>query len=141
MKEITGNILMIDSGIICHQVNCQKVAGAGLALQIANKYPDWLAEFEERNSDLGNLWIYDVSNDLRIASFYAQNLFGSGRRTKYDALDECARKLNTYNQYADLPIYIPYKLGCGLGGGNWNVVKAILQQHLDYATIVRLPND
>jgi len=27
--------------VICHQVNCKRVAGKGLAKQIRKKYPEW----------------------------------------------------------------------------------------------------
>ena len=39
MKICTGNILSNNSGIIVHGVNCQKVMGSGIALQIKNQYP------------------------------------------------------------------------------------------------------
>ena len=38
---INGNLLDVQQGIIVHQVNCRKVAGAGLAKQIREKWPEW----------------------------------------------------------------------------------------------------
>ena len=41
MSEIDGDILDVTKGVICHQVNTRGIAGAGLALQIRKKYPEW----------------------------------------------------------------------------------------------------
>ena len=39
MQVLKGSILNVTEGIIAHQTNCMGIAGAGLALQIANAYP------------------------------------------------------------------------------------------------------
>lgn len=138
MRTITGNILQINDGIICHQVNCIKVAGAGLALQIANMHPKWLEEYESRDSLLGNVWLYKANDTLSIASLYAQKHIGrQSRQTSYDAMDMCAMRLGSLAKFN--PLYIPYMMGCGLGGGNWNIVQAILQEYVPSAIIVKLP--
>ena len=38
MKIIEKNILTIEKGIVCQQVNCQGVMGAGLAKSIKEKF-------------------------------------------------------------------------------------------------------
>ena len=44
IKFVNGNILTFperdEDTIICHQVNCKGVMGAGLAKQIRDKWPD-----------------------------------------------------------------------------------------------------
>ena len=45
LKLKNGNILESDANIICHQVNCQGVMGAGLALQIRKRYPSAFEEY------------------------------------------------------------------------------------------------
>lgn len=42
-----SNLLDIKSGIICHQVNCIGVMGAGLALKIRNKWPIVYKKYKE----------------------------------------------------------------------------------------------
>ena len=42
---IVGNILDAKADAILHQTNCKGVMGAGLALQIRNKYPDVYAKY------------------------------------------------------------------------------------------------
>ena len=45
MKVIKGDLLKAKEDIIIHQVNCQGAYGAGLAKQIANKYPKAKKEY------------------------------------------------------------------------------------------------
>jgi len=45
IKIIEGNILNAKEDIICHQVNCKKVMGSGLAKQIRDKYPNVYEEY------------------------------------------------------------------------------------------------
>lgn len=40
-----------------------------------------------------------------------------------------------------LPLYAPYKMGCGLGGGNWEEYSKIIEKHLPHCIIVRRPED
>ena len=40
-----GSLLEADADIICHQVNCQGAMGAGVAKQIADKWPNVKKEY------------------------------------------------------------------------------------------------
>ena len=42
-----SNLLEVKSGIICHQVNCIGAMGAGLALNIRNKWPIVFNQYKE----------------------------------------------------------------------------------------------
>ena len=42
-----SNLLEVRSGILCHQVNCIGLMGAGLALQIRNKWPNVFSKYRE----------------------------------------------------------------------------------------------
>lgn len=45
LKVIEGDILTVTHGIIAHQCNCRGVMGAGLALQVRNKYSKVYSEY------------------------------------------------------------------------------------------------
>jgi hypothetical protein len=145
MKEIKQNILDIEKGVICHQVNCQRIAGAGLAAQIAQKYPGWLKHFKSENPFLGSCIFYKANKELFIASIYGQKNFGSvyGRNgkkrqfTNYDALSNGLGLVNSLVS-SDFDIYIPKGIGCGLGGGSWEIVYQILQTVIPRAIIVEM---
>lgn len=136
MKIIYGNILEIKQGIICHQVNCQRKAGAGLALAIRTKWPYWFKEFSKyKNPMLGDILMTAVGHDLFVASLYAQENYGTdGRQTDYRALRTCFHKLRD----EQMQIYIPFKIGCGLGGGMWIIVSRIIEEELPMAVVVKL---
>jgi O-acetyl-ADP-ribose deacetylase (regulator of RNase III) len=45
MQHVKGNILNVEQGVICQQVNCKLIMGAGLAKQIRNKWPQVYTEY------------------------------------------------------------------------------------------------
>lgn len=148
-KIIRGNILDIQEGIIAHQVNCQRVAGAGLALQIRNKWPDWYAEFLKQEPHLGCVFYYAAtqkehperkkfSTSIFIASLYTQDRYGTKKRyTDYIHLGNALAQIAPYVSEI-CPLYIPYGIGCGLGGGDWAIVSNIIEIIVPNATLVKL---
>lgn len=156
MNLINGNILDIKKGIICQQVNCMGVMGAGLALQIRKKWPivyeTYMKAHRSGELRLGNIIyaptntinvgelrlsdiIHAPTNTINVANLCSQYYYGRDKRyTNYEALCRCLEELNRQN----LPIYIPYGMGCVLAGGNWKVVTALIECYCDKATIVKL---
>ena len=146
MNIITGNILDITEGIICHQVNSRGVAGVGLAQQIRDRWPDWFTEYRRFTptlSRLGGVHWYEVTSlqnraQLSIASLLAQDGYGRDKRyTNYAYL--ATALLNVEAQRTGEQVYIPYKLGCGNGGGDWNIVQQIIADAIPDVIIVKLP--
>lgn len=141
MNIITGDILqVVRGGIICHQVNCRKVAGRGLAKQIRDQISGWYGHFQTINGKLGDVDYFHFG-DTVIASLYAQDGYGttSGRKTDYVALEECLDKVRWYSWNRNQKrVYIPERMGCGIGGGNWDVVREIIVSKIPDATIVKL---
>lgn len=145
MKTITGNILSIDKGIICHQVNCKGVMGAGLALQIKNKWPEaydgYMTAHRGKYWCLGAILPVLVSDDLCVVHMAGQNEYGRepGKiYTNYMALATCMTKAADFAKAVDRPIYIPYGIGCGFAGGDWKVVSEMIDKFIPDATVVRL---
>jgi hypothetical protein len=67
---------------------------------------------------------------------YSQDGFGRDKQfTDYNALRECFQKVRHYA--GGRTVYIPYRIGCGLGGGNWEEVSAIIEQEIPEAYLVR----
>ncbi|MCB4340706.1 hypothetical protein [Bacillus subtilis] len=75
---------MATEDIICQQVNCKGVMGAGLAKQIRKKYPkcfeDYSLYVENRGYDadvlLGGVHYYRDKSGKVIANLFGQNGFG-----------------------------------------------------------------
>ena len=137
------NILNVESGIICHQVNAMGKMGAGLALDIRKKWPnvyrDYMIAYNEGNLKLGNVIFTKIENcSIIIASCVGQKFYGrKGKHTIYKAIEKCFEKVEKKSNELKLPVYIPYKIGCGLAGGNWKVVKEIIEGKISNSIICR----
>jgi O-acetyl-ADP-ribose deacetylase (regulator of RNase III) len=129
IKEIKQDILTVDKGIIVHQVNCRKVMGAGLARQIATKYPKVKREFlAKREWKLGDVQFIKVAPELVVCNLAGQYSFGREpkRYTNYDALRTGFEKVLNEALYTKHNIFLPFELGCGLGGGDWQQVLHLI---------------
>jgi len=73
MNQINGNILDIKHGIICHQVNCRKVMGGGLALQIKNKWPHIYKNYIQNPQVLGTVHLGKATNNILVANLFGQD--------------------------------------------------------------------
>lgn len=141
-----GNLLSVEEGIICHQVNCLGIMGAGIALQIRNKYPNVFDEYYKlvklNHYDLlGEVQLIKINDQLSVANIFGQKNIGTdSRKTNYEAVDEAFKWLKNYiesNRLDSDKVYIPEKMGCMLGGGNWNVYLSIVGQYFPNINIVR----
>lgn len=118
-------------GVFCHQVNCCKTMDAGLAKQIKEKYPEVYQAYEDREYPyLGAIdWV--LTHDGRACvNMYAQNDYGrSGKHTNYIAFAQCLTELAEYliPISEDTIVAFPYGIGCGLGGGDWKVISALIE--------------
>ena len=130
-----GDVLEPGYTHIIHQCNCFCTMGSGLALQIKNKYKSaFIADGKTKKGDLSKLgtFSYGFEDGRIIYNLYSQAGYGStDRQTSYDAMDKGLRRIarNLQIQYGDglaVRVAIPYKLGCGLGNGDWKIVSAII---------------
>ena len=144
IKILDGDVVYADADIIAHQVNCRGTMGAGLAKQIKFFFPEAFNAYEslckqhryDPDELLGNcqLVMSTKPNDDRviIANLFAQDRYGRDRRfTDYDAFRQCMVALNRKAKsiYAKT-IALPYKIGCGLAGGDWDKIYNIIENEL-----------
>ena len=144
-----GNLLESDCNIICHQVNCKKVMASGIAKQIREKWPEVFVRYEEyinyfynmgiaTSSEhyLGQMQLVKVDDDKYVANFFSQDKYLPRGicHTHYEAFRICCKKLKSHiDDYATLKsaiIGFPYKIGCGLAGGDWSIVSKIIEEEL-----------
>jgi len=140
---IKKDILSIEKGIICHQVNAQGVMGAGLAAQIKMKYPivyrDYIDAYNKGKLELGSVIISKINDNLFVLSLVGQLNYGRGRKfTDYNALKKAFLKVKKAQEITKLDVYLPYKIGCGLGGGSWNIVKSLIERYIPNAKICKM---
>lgn len=146
MNIVTGDLVAsVQAGVILHQVNCQGVMGSGVAKALRDRYPQVWEQYKLRCSAfsdqelLGQAQLVQVSSELYVANLFGQRFYGreSRRYTSYDALDEALKTVAWMLSSREMrPHQCHHPLiGCGLGGGNWSVVKALIQQHLPNSTL------
>jgi hypothetical protein len=122
------DILSVKSGLIVHQVNCQGVFGAGLALQIRYKYPEVFRAYRQFNWYPGMVQFVQAAPDLVICNLAGQ-LGTGGNATLIEAHEKAWPKVTEWvldNCSGDY-IYAPWKIGCGLGGGDWSIIQPLVE--------------
>lgn len=142
IEQKIGNIVdEVTAGIIIHQVNAQGYMNSGVAKAIRSKYPvvwdDYHAAVKPLQSDaeqlklMGKIIKSQVTDDLTIISIVGQQFCGRDnlRYTSYDALDDGLSALNNMLITDSSEIHFPL-IGCGLGGGHWSVVSALIETNL-----------
>lgn len=142
MKFVTGDILSPNFGercaIVCHQVNCRGVMGAGLAKQVRQKHPDVYTSYKVKCANiqdgLGGLGDVQFCSCLHDSGYILANIFGQdgyGRDKQYTDYAALRKAFAHIAQaFPNNTIRIPYKMGCGLGGGEWPIVLKIIEETL-----------
>lgn len=147
MKHVKGNVLdNVLQGVIVHQVNCQGVMGSGIAKEIRERWPfvfqhyrakwedSWGHGTDQGASLLGQVQWVAVGQDLWVVNLFGQQFYGRDARryTSYDALDDGFKTIAWMLRgkgFRPEDVHHPY-IGCGLGGGAWPVVEAIIDHHM-----------
>lgn len=148
MNIINQDILEIKYGMLVHQVNTLGVMGAGLAKKIKDLYPKMYESYVEdcfnKKRGLGDVmfWVPAENNDICIANLFGQSTIGyKGNHTDYDAWDEALEHIEYVlkNGFTKgYPLYFPYKIGCGLAGGDWNIISDKINKTFPEAIICKI---
>ena len=135
-REIDGNLLDLfdqkEFEMIGHGANCQGVMGAGIAAQIKERYPAafYADKYYPLNplERLGNFSVGCGYNEPGwVVNFYTQ--FNPGPDADYLWLKSSLRKFN--NEWGGSVEFLGLpKIGCGIGGLKWGIVKTIIQKEL-----------
>ena len=151
LNEIFGDILNVKNGIICHQTNYFGVMGAGVAAAIRSRLltPTLYAKYKNYcltngRAALGTTQFLDLPDGRILANLFCQDDRTSGPEktvTRYDCMRQCLYTVRNCAVMNSLPVYLPYKIGCGIAGGDWKKVKTIIEDVFSrsevYALIVR----
>lgn len=135
IKIICGDLLESSAKYICHQVNCQGVMGSGVAKQIREKYPIVFQKYkllcdqyaESRGELLGQIQGVRISENTAIINIFGQFHYGRGKAayTDISALRSGCREIADHIKIGNT-IAMPYRIGCGLGNGDWGEVLDML---------------
>ena len=128
--------------VLIHQANCFCTMNSGIAKEIKQKLPEMFqADCETikgHPSKLGNYTkaIYKNGTEIKVGyNLYGQYRYGTGEQyTDYKAIRKGLKsiawsldlaKATGFNAKIGLPL-----IGCGLAGGDWNIVQQIIQEEL-----------
>lgn len=154
INYIKGNLLDSDCNFICHQVNCRGKMASGIAGQIRERWPvvynkyqemysqawNWSQNMDPINGEatpadylLGDIQVVYIQNNDKGEFQYIINMFsqdaygydGETRYTSYDAFADCLYRIKNFVPKGAV-IAFPYKIGCGLGGANWEIIEKMI---------------
>lgn len=147
IEIITGNILDAEEQYIAHQCNCLTQRSAGTAKAIFDKFP-YSNTYKDRvvPDIMGTIKILGNGLDQRyVINMFAQYYPG---KSKYPDSELDGIKIREKNFYkcllriAKLPdlksIAFPWRIGCNLGGGDW---EHYLGNIVNFAEYVKLTYD
>jgi O-acetyl-ADP-ribose deacetylase (regulator of RNase III) len=139
MQILEKDILTVTDGVIVHQVNCKGKMGAGLAFRIAKKWPLVKEEYLRLGTfigyRLGGVQLIKITDSLFVCNLFGQNRYGlEQQHTNYEAVETSLERLKNLTERQ---IYIPYMMGCRLGGGSWPEVLKIIERTIPEAIICR----
>ena len=138
----TGNVLDITHGHLVHGCNAQGVMGSGIALAIRKQYPGCYEDYRKIHDDegleLGTAYPYCPTTDLVIWNAITQEYFGSdgARYVSYDAIQTAFMDINSAVigfDAVEKHIHIPL-IGAVRGGGNWEIIREIIEQTVTVPT-------
>jgi hypothetical protein len=135
---LSGNLLEAPERYIGHQCNCVTAGlAAGLAKAVFARYPyaDTYAQRKEP-SEPGSYSMHGNGKDERyIVNFYAQYYPGkamSRSDTKDERLKWLIAGMDRFVRERRPPaLALPYGIGCGLAGGDWNSHQDALTKFAD----------
>jgi O-acetyl-ADP-ribose deacetylase (regulator of RNase III) len=143
MQIVKGDLLQDNNDWDCliHCCNLFHTMGGGIAYYVKKKYPEaFQADLETENGDESKLGTFSkakVNNNTKIIyNLYAQNGIGNdghplNRNLSYDHLYNGLWKImeDIMKEYPfGCAVGIPAWIGCGLAGGDVNIVEAILHE-------------
>lgn len=131
-----------DIDILGHQVNLQGIMSAGIAKQIVRTWPRVYKPYKKalRNKTLvlGQVQFVEIASGKWVANIASQTpqVFLKGSKTEYQALREGLNTMAGFMRECSLVGGLPYGIGCGIGGGDWKVVREIILETFQNVDIV-----
>ena len=143
VTEMWGDLLRDGTGILCHQTNYQGVMGAGIARDIRERLLteqqyNYYVEICKRKGDglLGWVQFIPLDDGRMLANCFGENMDSdTGVDTDYNALRKCLEDVLRVATPHNTDVSMPGFIGCGLAGGDWNVVRQIIEDVFADSTV------
>lgn len=135
--------------LVAHIVNDRTPnwGGKGFAAAVRRKWPQVQDEFRAWararanhfrlgesvliELDLSQMIHDGIEHDISVFNMVCQHGYGpaSNPRIRYEALQRCLRDLSDVAGHRNASVHMP-RIGCGQAGGNWDIVKELIEDLL-----------
>ena len=139
VKTIKGDLVKLAKesrlfDVYIHGCNCRSIFGAGLARQIAQAFPMvYMKDMKSKlkpEEKLGKFTYHTIKNEtgarIYIINAYTQFSVGTGVQVDYVAMRDSFEAIRTMFGGCQMKFAMPM-IGAGLGGGDWNKIKTIIE--------------
>ena len=139
IKTITDDILNANGCYIAHQCNCLSVMSAGLARTIFRRYPevnDYRQHETKRIPGTVNTYSFKEckTGPVGVINMFSQvspgrSVNNNQKKMRLELFNRCLHEIaTTFTGQGPVTIAFPYKIGCGLAGGDWHIYLDMLEK-------------
>lgn len=131
--------LGVEPSMIVHCCNNLGVWGAGFVLAVSKRWPEpeaeyraWAKQFAGAYMPLGAVQFVEVPERITVANLIGQSGVGTWRGVppvRYEAIEAGLRRVAARALEIGASVHMP-RMGCGLAGGEWSRVSAIVEKTL-----------
>jgi hypothetical protein len=149
-KQVNGDLLSLEVlnnvNYIAHQCNCVSTNSAGFYKSLVMKFPSVdvyrnrssMTTMQEIYTKPGTITILQLPNtQCSVIHMFSQfypgtnkefqiSKFTDDRATRQRWFGECLQQIADSVSIGKISIAFPYKIGCGLAGGNWKTYEDAL---------------
>jgi O-acetyl-ADP-ribose deacetylase (regulator of RNase III) len=136
IKYMEGNIFDSSADILVNPVNCRGVMGGGLALEFKHRYPDMYHKYESKCRTgllkIGQPWLWaNIYGGHDVLCFPTKDHWKDPSKLEY--IESGMGRIWFYFPPHPLRGSIAFpKLGCGLGGLDWEIVRPLMEKWVSY---------
>lgn len=144
INEVKGNAVSMylrGEGHLIHGCNCFCTMGAGIAKEVKRRIPEAYQvdcyTITGSKDKLGNCSIWHNENNFVFNAYTQYDFRGLGANVNYTAIGDAFRYAVTYckKKGSNLPIITPL-IGAGLAGGDWKLIRTIIEAVTDDYPII-----
>lgn len=137
---IKGDVTKASQDIIAHGVNCKGAMGSGVALALLKRWSrvreQYMVKHQNGGWRLGDIQYVPIGEGRFVANCATQKdyLPRGPQHADYDAIEKVMNDLAEYCAIHGKTLAMP-KIGAGLAGGDWKVIRKIIDKAFPYKDV------
>ena len=142
VKTINADLLNATEQYIAHQCNCISINACTLAKDIFKKFPhsntyNQRIKYDKSTYSMpGTITIHN--NIINMYAQYYPSLPKYNNDTfpkRLEWFNQCLNEIGNIDNIQNKTIAMPYNIGCGAGGGDWNIYYGMICEFADRTKI------